>query len=35
VLDDSKFVTTPTVAKNLAPLETNPGCRSRRNDPLN
>jgi hypothetical protein len=35
VLDDAKFVATPTVEKKLAPVDINPGCRSRRNDPLN
>lgn len=35
VLDDAKFVATPTVEKQFAPVEVNPGCRSRRGDPLN
>ncbi len=35
VLDDSKFVATPSVEKRLTPVTINPGCRSRRDDPLN
>jgi hypothetical protein len=35
VLDDAKFVATPSVEKKLAAVTINPGCRSRRNDPLN
>jgi hypothetical protein len=35
ILDDSKFVTTPRVAKNLAHAAIVPGQRNRRNDPLN
>jgi hypothetical protein len=34
VLDDGKFVATPRVEKKLAPVEINPGCRSRCNDPM-
>jgi hypothetical protein len=34
-VDDEPMIHQPTVEKNLAPVEINPGCRSRRNDPLN
>jgi hypothetical protein len=35
ILDDEKFVATPRVEKNLAPVTINQGCRSRQNDPAN
>ncbi len=34
-LDDLPMIHQPVVSKNLAPIEINPGCRSRRDDPLN